>query len=74
MSTTTPRIVSDNSDSALPDRGELSREDLEMVAEATSQKLLGVSAQEAFAMLERGELDGTLAGSALQSLRFLLAT
>jgi len=51
----------------------MSRDDVEQMAEATARDLLGVSADEAFAMLDRGELDGTLASSALRSMRFLLA-
>jgi len=51
----------------------MSREDVEHLAQETAQDLLGVSADEAFAMLDRGELEGTFASSALRSVRFLLA-
>jgi hypothetical protein len=59
--------------SSAPERGELSEAEVVALSEETAHDLLGVSADEAFAMLDRGELDGTLAGSALRSLRFLLA-
>jgi hypothetical protein len=57
----------------LPSRGKLTREEVEELAEATAQALLGVPAEEAFAMLDRGELEGTHAASALTSLRWLLS-
>jgi hypothetical protein len=65
--------ASGNGNAAAPlARGGMTREDIEALAEQTAQELLGVSADEAFAMLDRGELDGTLAGGSLSSLRWLL--
>jgi hypothetical protein len=55
------------------ERGHMSREELITLTETSARELLGVSADEAFAMLDRGELEGTLAGDSLQSLRWLLA-
>ena len=52
--------------------GELTLEQLRTLAERTARELLGVSAEDAFAMLDQGELDGTLAGGTLTSLRWLL--
>jgi hypothetical protein len=66
-------IVPKKTQRVVPERGQVSPDDVQALAEQTAQQLLGVSAAEAFAMLDRGELDGTLAGSALSSLRFLLA-
>ncbi len=58
---------------ALKERGEVTRAELEALLDATARDLLGVPVREALAMLDRGELDGTLAGSALRSLRWLAA-
>jgi hypothetical protein len=66
-------IVSKKTQRPVPERGRVSSADVQEVAEATARELLGVSAEEAFEMLDRGELEGTVAGSALASLRFLLA-
>jgi hypothetical protein len=55
-----------------PERGRMSQEDVASLAETAAHQLLGVSSQEAFAMLDRGELEGTFAGTTMQSLRFLL--
>lgn len=54
------------------ERGELSHADLEALADHTAHELLGLSADEAFAMLERGELDGKAAEWSLLALRRLL--
>jgi hypothetical protein len=59
-------------ESEIPDRGRMTQDEVAALAEATAQKLLGVSTSEAFAMLERGELDGTFAESVMRSLKFLL--
>ena len=56
-----------------PERGQMTQQELVALADATAHSLLGVSAAEAFAKLERGELEGTLAGSSLTSLCWLLA-
>jgi hypothetical protein len=53
-------------------RGELTRDELVALAEVTARELLGVSADDAFEMLDRGELDGTVAGDSLRSLRWLI--
>lgn len=53
-------------------RGEMTRDELVVLAETTARELLGVSADDAFAMLDRGDLDGTVAGGSLQSLRWLI--
>ena len=73
MSTVAARSVVQQSRSGHPDSGKMSHEQVEALAETTARELLGVSAFEAFATLDRGELDGTFAASALRSLRFLLA-
>lgn len=57
---------------AFADRGELSREDVAILAERTARQLLDVSLEEALAKLDRGELDGTAAESSLRALRFLI--
>jgi len=54
------------------DRGELSRPDLEALADRSAHELLGVSADDAFCMLDRGELDGKAAEWHLLALRRLL--
>jgi hypothetical protein len=54
------------------ERGELSHADLEALAEQTTHALLNVSAAEAFAMLDRGELDGKAVEWHLLALRHLL--
>jgi hypothetical protein len=56
------------------ERGVLSADELDVLAERTAQELLGVSAAEAFAMLDRGELAGTVAESALEGIRFVMAS
>lgn len=56
----------------LPYEGELSHHDLEALAELTARRLLCVGAEEAFAMLDRGDLAGTHSESTLLSLRWLL--
>jgi hypothetical protein len=52
--------------------GALTRDAVLEIIEVTAQTLLGVSADEALARLDRGELEGTLAGGTLESLRWLL--
>ena len=54
------------------ERGELSKPDLEKLADYSAHELLGVSAEDAFAMLERGELDGKAAEWPLLALKRLL--
>ena len=54
------------------DRGELSRSELEALADRSAQELLGVSADDAFSMLDRGDLDGKAAEWHLLALRRLL--
>jgi hypothetical protein len=54
------------------ERGELNREQIEMLIAATARELLHVEADEALRMLDSGELEGTLAGESLRSLRWLL--
>jgi hypothetical protein len=51
----------------------MSQTEIMDLAELTAREMLGVSRDEAFAMLDRGELEGTLAGGSLQSFRWLLA-
>jgi len=51
--------------------GELTVEQIDAIAEATAHELLRVSLEEAYAMLDRGDLDGTVAGDSLRSLRHL---
>lgn len=53
-------------------RGALSRDEVAALIEITAQEMLGVSGDEALARLDSGELDGTVAGGTLQSLRWLL--
>jgi hypothetical protein len=76
MSTIAERIVQaqpDNATSEVTLRGELSRAEIEELAETSAQQLLGVSSAEAFAMLDSGVLDGTLAEGTLRSLQWLLS-
>ena len=56
-----------------PMTGELSRDEIVSLAEAYSQRLLGVTADEAFAMLDRRDLEGTMAEGSLGSLHWLLS-
>ncbi len=42
------------------------------MADRFARDLLGVSTDRAFAMLDAGELDGTLAGDAMASARWLI--
>jgi len=56
----------------LAERGALTPEELDALAERTAQELLGIPATDAFAMLDRGELAGTMAESALEGLRFVM--
>lgn len=65
---------SEAEDDRLAERGALSPAELSVLAERTAQEFLGVSAAEAFEMLDRGELNGTLAENALLGLRFLLTS
>ena len=53
-------------------KGDLSHAELEALAELSARRLLCVGADEAFAMLDRGELKDTHAESTLLSLRWLL--
>jgi hypothetical protein len=68
-------IVKEAPRSATPsrNRGKVTHDDLQALAEASAQELLGISAHEAFALIDRGELEGTLAGDTLRSLRWLIA-
>lgn len=52
----------------------MSREDVVVLAERTARELLGVSVEEAFAMLDSGELEGTPAESSLRALRHLIGS
>jgi hypothetical protein len=54
------------------DRGELAKTDLEALAERTARELLGVSAVDAFSMLDRGDLDGKAAEWHLRALERLI--
>lgn len=54
------------------ERGELTKADVVALADHSAQELLGVTADEAFAMLDRGELDGKAAEWPLLALRRLL--
>ena len=56
----------------LAQRGPLSGEEIAILAERTARDLVGVSLEEALAMLDRGELRGSMAESALRSVRVLL--
>lgn len=51
----------------------MSREEILDLAERTAREMLDVSREDAFAMLDRGELEGTVAGGSLRSIRWLLA-
>jgi hypothetical protein len=51
----------------------VSRSDLEALAEHTARELLSMSADEAFAMLDRGALSGEAVEGTLRGLRRLLA-
>jgi len=53
---------------------ELTREQAQELVEREAQEVLGVSAQEAFAMLDRGELNGTIIQAELSNLRWLLSS
>jgi hypothetical protein len=67
-------VVAQNEDHPrFVERGELSQAELEALAEHTAHELLGVSADEAFAMVDRGELDGKAAEWPLLALRHLLS-
>jgi hypothetical protein len=74
MATVHNQIVSTNGNGSrsLSDRGPISPDEVVALIDATASELLGVSGHEACAMLDRGELDGTLAGGSLRSLRWLL--
>jgi len=52
----------------------MSREDVLILAERTARQLLDVSVEDAFAMLDRGELDGTAIESSLRAIRHLIAS
>lgn len=58
--------------SKVAERGELTRAEILELADLTARELLGVSADEAFSMLERGELDGKAVEGPLRSLLWLL--
>ena len=53
---------------------ELTLAEAKQLAEQTAHELLGVSADEAFAMLDRGELRGQAAEPSLRALRWLIRT
>lgn len=65
-------LTSQPSDDRFAASGERSVEEFALIAERTAHDLLGVSAEKAFQMLDRGELEGTLAESALEGLRYVL--
>jgi hypothetical protein len=50
----------------------VSKERLGEIIDRASQRMLGVSRSDAFEMMDRGELDGTMAGDNLSALRYLL--
>jgi hypothetical protein len=54
------------------ERGELSQPDLHALADYTAQELLGVSAADAFAMLDRGDLEGKAAEWPLLAIQRLI--
>ncbi len=54
------------------DEIEITREELQHEAEALAHKVLGISAQDAWDRLRRGELEGTLFASKMVRLRALL--
>lgn len=56
---------------AVPRIQNLSTRELAALASHESQKMLGVSAKKAYAMLDKGELRGTVAEAELRMLRFL---
>jgi hypothetical protein len=64
--------VSRNGSTSNGDSGALTQRQAEDLAEREAQDLLSVSRDEAFAMLERGELDGTAAEAEFRMLRFLV--
>lgn len=51
----------------------LEAQDAFELAEREAQSILGVSAEEAFEMLDRGKLDGTAAKAEMSMLRSLMA-
>jgi hypothetical protein len=53
------------------DVGALTRSEIQETLEREAKGILGVSGDEAFSMLDRGELEGTAAEAELQMLRFL---
>jgi len=50
---------------------DLAGTDIAALAEQEAQRHLGISAEDAYAMLDRGELEGTIAASELVMLRSL---
>lgn len=52
----------------------LSRDQILELATKSAKSMLGVSREEAFAMLDRGDLNGTMAEVELKMLRHLLGT
>jgi hypothetical protein len=58
--------------SRIAERGELSQPDLQALADYTAEQLLGVSAADAFAMLERGDLEGKAAEWPLLAIQRLI--
>jgi hypothetical protein len=57
----------------LADRETMTEPELRQLAEHTARTLVGVSADEAFRMLEAGEFDGQTVESTLRGLQRLLA-
>jgi len=50
----------------------MTHEELEALADIEATEMLGVTRLEAFAMLDRGELRGSVAEAELRMLRFML--
>lgn len=55
------------------ERETMTREELEALADRTARELLGIPADEAFRLLESGELDGKAVEAPLRSIQRLLA-
>jgi hypothetical protein len=59
--------------SKIADRGALTRAQVEATLEQEARAILGVSREEVYAMLDRGELEGTPAEAEFSTLRSLAA-
>jgi hypothetical protein len=56
-----------------PQLRDLTPDQIQALIDSTARELLRVDGVEALRMLDAGELDGTVAGESLRSLRWLLA-